>query len=300
MVYVKIDDYDIKILEKVKENSKRVFKFPLGKTLRVDLDEGTVEGLEEYKPSKSLLKKIFDKDSTKLNKIYIHGQIVDDYPATYITLHKSLPELEKSIIKVTDEDISEEYTEVRDKKNKIIQNGGSSCNKRGGYMYRKKGGMNILKMTKMLNNLDKIQEAMELQKKLKNPKKLSLEDLNKMAELGYNAKKLVEGQQMGGSKIIKNVEKKIKEIVKLSSKKVNTGLEKINKLAKETYINYKGGNMKNFNSSFKKLDKELNKMKKIYNGGKYCGGSNCSGNKCKYCKNGGSNCGGSNCRYCKK
>ena len=58
--------------------------------------------------------------------------------------------------------------------------------------------------------------------------------------------------------------------------------------------------MKNFNSSFKKLDKELNKMKKIYNGGKYCGGSNCSGNKCKYCKNGGSNCGGSNCRYCKK
>jgi len=166
MVIIRVEDDDVKILPKIPTDKlSRVYKFPLNKTLRVDLDLGTVEGLKSVIPKKKgfmskLLKKEDPETVTSLDKVYIHGQVVEDYPAIYVTISDSLEKLKESIQKVDDEDIMEDYMEVRNKNNKKVQNGGS-WSKRGGYLYRKKGGMNIIKLTKMNLSLDGVNRLLK-------------------------------------------------------------------------------------------------------------------------------------------
>lgn len=268
MVLIKVNDDDIKIISNVSkdDNLKRVYDFPLNKTLRVDLDEGKVEGLQPYQKPEGLFNKLFKKQSDNLDKVYIHGQIVEDYPAMYVTLSSSLSELKKSIQKVEDEDIMEDFMEVRDKNNKKIQQGGS-MSKKGGYRYRKKGGMNILKLSKMMNNIKDISSKL----------------------VGLNNKK--DEEQVGGSQLKKDIQQKMKEIIKLSSNTVNKGFEKLKKLGNDAILLFKGGSMKKFQEVIDNMKKEMMKMKKNYIGGMYCGGSQCGGKvKCVYCKKAGSNC----------
>lgn len=268
---IKVNDDDIQILPKAPKDTKRIFKFPLGKTLRVDLDEGKVEGLKEYKPEGMKEKLMGAK--TSLTKIYVNGQIVEEYPAVYITLAKSLDELKKSIVKEEEEDIMEEFTEARDNKNKIIQDGGAKkmnkYSKGAGYMYRKKGGANIMAIA----NIDsKALKAIDKAKKLKDLKG------------GSNC-----GSHHGGAdfkKLQKSVLETTKGIYNISKGTVNKGMKEINSLAKKAYKYMKGGNYKQAKKELKKIQKQSKSMKKYYKGGAQCGGSSCykGGSSCKVCK----------------
>ena len=277
MVIIKVEDDDVKILPEIPNdgNLDRIYKFPLNKTLRVDLDLGTVEGLKSVIPKKKgfmskLLKKEDPETITSLDKVYIHGQVVEDYPAIYVTISDSLQKLKESIQKVDDEDIMEDYMEVRDKNNKKIQNGGS-WSKRGGYLYRKKGGMNIIKLSKISLNLNGINKLL---------KKLGLKGGTKI-----DNKMIIENKK--GGKNIKNMMiNKIKNISKLSRTKLNKGFEQINKMSKTALKMFKGGSVSDLQKIIKKMNQKIISLKKKYIGGNYCGGSNHK--NCKYCKKGGS------------
>lgn len=263
---IQINDDDIQILPKApKGENKRVFKFPFGKTLRVDLDEGKVQGLSPYKPS-GMKEKIMGVKSPA--KVYINGQIVEDYPATYITLASSLKELKKSIVKEKEEEIMEEFTEVRDNNNKIIQDGGAkkmNYNSKGmGYMYRKKGGANPLILSMVNEKANKIING-------------ALDIINKK----------VNGiEQNGGAGELKKVKDfaldNTKKIYNISKNSVNTGMQLINNFAKNTIKFMKGGEYDKAKNEIKKIQKQCKKMKSNYKKGKMCGGSQCGG-KCKPC-----------------
>ena len=337
MVIIRVEDDDVKILPKIPTDKlSRVYKFPLNKTLRVDLDLGTVEGLKSVIPKKKgfmskLLKKEDPETVTSLNKVYIHGQIVEDYPAIYVTISDSLEKLKESIQKVDDEDIMEDYMEVRDKNNKKIQNGGS-WSKRGGYLYRKKGGMNIIKLAKMNLSLDGVNRLL---------KKLGLKGGSKM-----NNKELVEriNNLYDRWEELDNVEDKDEEITdeaddiymemeELVKEYLRNGgdFKKIHpsNIWKESDFiskNKKGGkNMKEMmisklkniarlskstaNEGFKQLNKMSKSALKLFKGGSMSDlqkivkkmGVQMMSMKKKYI--GGNYCGGSqhkNCKYCKK
>lgn len=274
-VIIEIQDDDIVILPKLpnKGNMNRIYKFPLGKTLRVDLDEGKVEGLESFEKYQKTIKERMMGIHTDLDKIYINGQIVEDYPATYITLHKSLEELEKSIIKEEEEEIMEEYTEVRDKNNKKIQNGGAyRLNKKSkgyGYIYRKKGGINIMSLNLIANKTKKtLSDSLDMLKKLK---------VGGHSQCG--------GSNLDIKEIKKSVMKNAKKIYNISKGTINEGMSSINKLAKNAFILIKGGKYEKAIETMKKIGKSCNDIKMNYKKGKYCGGYKC--NNCKYCKYGG-------------
>lgn len=266
-VIIQINEDDIKILPSIpkKVDMKRIFKFPLGKTLRVDLDEGKVEGLSSYKPEGMKEKLIGAK--TYLDKIYINGQIVEDYQATYITLASSLKELQNSIVKK--EDIMEEFTEVRDNNNKIIQDGGAkkmNYNSKGmGYMYRKKGGANPLLLNMINNNANKIIDG----------------------ALDIIGEKINGKEQKGGAGELKKVKdfalNNTKKIYNISKNSVNEGMQSINNFAKNTIKFMKGGEYNKAKKEMKKIQKQCKKMKSNYKKGKMCGGSQCGGS-CKPCK----------------
>lgn len=273
---IEIKDDDIKILPKApKGENKRVFKFPLGKTLRVDLDEGKVEGLSYYKPDGMKEKLMGAK--TSLDKIYINGQIVEDYPATYITLASSLKELENSIVQEKEEEIMEEFTEVRDKNNKKLQDGGASLknmlSKGFGFIYRKKGGVNPLLLGMINSKANKIIDG----------------------ALNILGDKLNGKEQKGGAGELKKVKDfaldNTKKIYNVTKNSVNAGMQLINNFAKNTIKFMKGGEYGKAKKEMEKIQKQCKKMKSNYKKGKMCGGSQCGGSQCGGCKP---------CQYAKK
>lgn len=272
MVVVRVDSDDIVILSEVPQSNyepSKIYNFPLGQTLRVDLDDGKIDRLKPYEKPKlglfgSILKKKDPNSITELEKIYINGQIVEDYPAVYITLHKSLPELKQSIRKITDEDIMEEYTEARLKNNRVTKIddnmiGGSNC------VYQN-GGINIikyLKIEKQLKDLKKLFNSINKNKKVNNDLITLDEETIKYFKNKIN--NIKNKNQIGGSDIIKLFKKIIKDTQKISNKT----MKKINKNIKKSLVYFKGGKYLKAQKMIKESCIYCKNGKKILKGGKY-------------------------------
>lgn len=281
--FIQVKDDDIKILPKPLKDGKKIYKFPFNKTLRVDLDLGTVEGLSPYKPE-SMKEKIMGA-KTSSQKIYVNGQIVEEYPAVYITLAKSIDDLKKSMKKEDEEEIMEEFTELRDNKNKKLQDGGANLlnklSKGFGFIYRKKGGVNPLMIQAMAN---KAMKALDSGIKIANVAMQEKENFKK-------------DNQSGGAFELKKIKKSAidntKKIYNMSKNTLNKGMQNINSMAANALKLMKGGQWKEANKEMKKINKQCRNMKSNYKKGKMCGGSHCGGCKpCKYAKKllGGSSC----------